>query len=97
MIGNAVQTPRDDGSDGGGTQLTYALLDIDRRRQAEAQSRLAQASLARIITPVDVSITPYVGPVGVTDVQDAVVAEFRIETYVLPPPAPTPPPAQVGG
>jgi type IV pilus assembly protein PilO len=57
----------------------------------------AIASLARIITPVDLSITPYVGPAGVTEVEDAVVAEFRIETYVLPPPAATPPPAQVGG
>jgi type IV pilus assembly protein PilO len=57
----------------------------------------AIASLARIITPVDVSITPYNGPAGVTDVEDPVVAEFRIETYVLPPAAQTPPPAQVGG
>lgn len=53
VIGNAVQTPRD----GGGTQLTYALLDIDRRRQAEAQSRLAQASLARIIEGAPMAIT----------------------------------------
>ena len=53
VIGNAVQTPRDDGS----TQLTYALLDIDRRRQAEAQSRQAQASLARIIEGAPLAIT----------------------------------------
>ena len=53
VIGNAVQTPREDG----GTQLTYALLDIDRRRQAEAQSRLAQASLARIIEGAPMAIT----------------------------------------
>ena len=57
----------------------------------------AIASLARIITPVDVSITPYVGPEGVVEVPYPVVADFRIETYVLPPPAATPPPAQVGG
>ncbi|MDR7335013.1 PAS domain-containing protein [Roseateles asaccharophilus] len=56
VIGNAVQTPRDDGAEGG-TQLTYALLDIDRRRQAEAQSRLAQASLARIIEGAPMAIT----------------------------------------
>jgi PAS domain S-box-containing protein len=53
VIGNAVQTPREDG----GTQTTYALLDIDRRRQAEAQSRLAQASLARIIESAPLAIT----------------------------------------
>jgi len=53
VIGNAVQTPREDG----GTQLTYALLDIDRRRQAEAQSRMAQASLARIIESAPLAIT----------------------------------------
>jgi PAS domain S-box-containing protein len=53
VIGNAVQTPREDGT----MQLTYALLDIDRRRQAEAQSRLAQASLARIIEGAPLAIT----------------------------------------
>ncbi|MBA4215854.1 MAG: PAS domain-containing protein [Roseateles sp.] len=53
VIGNAVQTVREDGA----TQLTYALLDIDRRRQAEAQSRLAQASLARIIEGAPLAIT----------------------------------------
>ena len=53
VIGNAVHTPRDDGS----TQLTYALLDIDRRRQAEAQSRQAQASLARIIEAAPLAIS----------------------------------------
>ena len=53
VIGNAVQTPREDGV----LQTTYALLDIDRRRQAEAQSRLAQASLARIIESAPLAIT----------------------------------------
>ncbi|RZJ09692.1 MAG: PAS domain S-box protein [Rubrivivax sp.] len=53
VIGNAVQTPRDDS----GTQTTYALLDIDRRRQAEAQSRQAQASLARIIEAAPLAIS----------------------------------------
>ena len=53
VIGNAVQTPRENGQ----TQTTYALLDIDRRRQAEAQSRLAQASLARIIEGAPLAIT----------------------------------------
>ena len=53
VIGNAVQTPREDGA----TQLTYALLDIDRRRQAEAQTRVAQASLARIIEAAPLAIS----------------------------------------
>jgi len=53
VIGNAVQTPREDG----GVQTTYALLDIDRRRQAEALSRQAQASLARIIEGAPLAIT----------------------------------------
>jgi len=53
VIGNAVQTPREHGQ----IQTTYALLDIDRRRQAEAQSRLAQASLARIIEGAPLAIT----------------------------------------
>lgn len=53
VIGNAVQTLREDGT----TQLTYALLDIDRRRQAEAQSRQAQASLARIIEAAPLAIS----------------------------------------
>ena len=57
VIGNAVQTPREDGPDGPSVQVTYALLDIDRRRQAEAQSRLAQASLARIIEGAPMAIT----------------------------------------
>lgn len=57
----------------------------------------AVASLSRIITPVDLSLTPFTGPAAVTDVENAVVAEFRIETYVLPPAGAGPPPATVGG
>ncbi|MDR7268796.1 PAS domain S-box-containing protein [Pelomonas saccharophila] len=57
VIGNAVQTPREDGPGVTSWQTTYALLDIDRRRQAEAQSRLAQASLARIIEGAPLAIT----------------------------------------
>lgn len=53
VIGNAVQTPREDGA----TRLTYALLDIDRRRHAEAQTRAAQASLARIIEAAPLAIS----------------------------------------
>jgi PAS domain-containing protein len=57
VIGNAVQTTREDGADGSQRQVTYALLDIDRRRQAEAQSRQAQASLARIIEAAPLAIS----------------------------------------
>ncbi|MCE4554820.1 PAS domain-containing protein [Roseateles cellulosilyticus] len=57
VIGNAVQTPREDGPGLVTQQLTYALLDIDRRRQAEAQSRQAQASLARIIEAAPLAIS----------------------------------------
>ncbi len=53
VIGNAVQTARDDGQ----PQRTFALLDIDRRRQAEAQSRQAQVSLARIIEAAPLAIS----------------------------------------
>ena len=38
-------------------RLTYALLDIDRRRQAEAQTEAARASLARIIEAAPLAIS----------------------------------------
>lgn len=57
VIGNVVQTRREDGPGEITQQLTYALLDIDRRRQAEAQSRQAQASLARVIESAPLAIT----------------------------------------
>ena len=53
VVGNAVVTLDELGQ----RQATYAMLDIDRRRQAEAQSRLAQASLARIIEGAPMAIT----------------------------------------
>lgn len=52
VVGNAVATGRDDGR-----QLTYALLDIERRRQAEARTAQAQASLQRIIEAAPMAIT----------------------------------------
>ncbi|MFG6429310.1 PAS domain-containing protein [Roseateles sp. LYH14W] len=57
VIGNAVQTQRENGPGEVTQQTTYALLDIDRRRQAEAQSRQAQASLARIIEAAPLAIS----------------------------------------
>jgi PAS domain S-box-containing protein len=45
VVGNAVLTGRSDS----GRQLTFALLDIERRRQAEVSIAQAQASLQRVI------------------------------------------------
>jgi type IV pilus assembly protein PilO len=55
------------------------------------------ASLPRIITPVDLTLTTYVDNQNVTELENPVVADFRIETYVLPQASEGPPPAQVGG
>ena len=53
VVGNAVVT----GLAEHGRQLTYALLDIERRRQAEAQTQQAQASLRRIIETAPLAIS----------------------------------------
>ena len=53
VVGNAVATSREST----GRQLTYALLDIERRRQAEARVSEAQASLQRIIEAAPMAIT----------------------------------------
>jgi PAS domain S-box-containing protein len=53
VAGNVVATQGPSGQ----TQLTYALLDIDRRREAEARSAQSQASLARIIESAPLAIT----------------------------------------
>ena len=53
VVGNAVSTR----SDTGARQLTYALLDISRRRQAEARIAEAQASLQRLIEMAPLAIT----------------------------------------
>jgi len=52
VVGNVVATGRE-----AGRQLTYALLDIERRRQAEARTVEAQASLQRIIEAAPMAIT----------------------------------------
>ncbi len=52
VVGNAVATGHEQGR-----QLTYALLDIERRRQAEARTVEAQASLQRIIEAAPMAIT----------------------------------------
>ena len=52
VVGNAVLT----GRAGGATQITFALLDIERRRQAEISIAQAQASLQRIIETAPLGI-----------------------------------------
>lgn len=51
VVGNAVATGRDSSR-----QLTYALLDIERRRQAEDSIARAQASLSRVIETAPLAI-----------------------------------------
>ncbi len=53
VVGNVVAT----GRDLSGRQLTFALLDIERRRQAEAAVSAAQASLRRVIEAAPLAIT----------------------------------------
>ena len=52
IVGNVVAT----GLERTGRQLTYALLDIERRRQAEARSAESQASLQRVIEMAPLAI-----------------------------------------
>ena len=52
VVGNAVAT----GREATGRQLTYALLDVERRRLAEAAVGEAQASLRRVIEAAPLSI-----------------------------------------
>ena len=70
VIGNAVATS----TEAAGRQITYALLDIERRRQAEAQSQQAQASLRRIIAAAPLAIALFDAQTLVTEqVNHAVV------------------------
>jgi PAS domain S-box-containing protein len=52
VVGNVVMTGRDET----GPQLTYALLDIESRRQAEVSIAQAQASLQRVIETAPLAI-----------------------------------------
>ena len=52
VVGNAVVT----GRESSGRQLTFALLDIERRRQAEISIAQTQASLQRIIETAPLAI-----------------------------------------
>ncbi len=73
VVGNAVVTGRGDGngshsgSGSGadrGSQITFALLDIERRRQAEISIAQAQASLQRIIETAPLAIALFDAPSG---------------------------------
>ncbi len=55
VVGNAVVTGRE-AVTAGGSQITFALLDIERRRQAEVSIAQAQASLQRIIDTAPLAI-----------------------------------------
>ncbi len=64
VVGNAVVTgrghdgglPGADAARGSGSQITFALLDIERRRQAEVRIAQAQDSLQRIIDTAPLAI-----------------------------------------
>ena len=53
IVGNVVST----GRHSGGTKLTYALLDIERRRDAEARMSQAKLQLQRLIEAAPLAIT----------------------------------------
>ncbi|MGA0611614.1 PAS domain-containing sensor histidine kinase [Caldimonas sp. KR1-144] len=57
VVGNAVATGVADDAGALQPQLTYALLDIDRRRSAEARTAQAQATLQRMIDLAPLAIT----------------------------------------
>ncbi len=42
------------------------------------------ASLSRIITPVEMSLSPFTGSSDVVEAENPLTASFRIETYVVP-------------
>ncbi len=66
VVGNAVVTGRDSAD----RQLTFALLDIERRRQAEVTIAQAQASLQRIIETAPLAI-------GLIDARNLRVAQLN--------------------
>jgi PAS domain S-box-containing protein len=58
VVGNAVRTL----DEAGAPQVTFALLDIERRRQAEVSIAQAQASLQRIIETAPLAIALFDAP-----------------------------------
>jgi len=64
VVGNAVATGIADEDGAMHPQLTYALLDIDRRRSAEARTAQAQAALQRVIDLAPLAITLFDAATG---------------------------------
>ncbi|MBP6763343.1 MAG: PAS domain S-box protein, partial [Rubrivivax sp.] len=56
VVGNAVLTNQSSDEGQSGPELTFALLDIERRRQAEVSIAQAQASLQRVIETAPLAI-----------------------------------------
>jgi PAS domain S-box-containing protein len=56
VVGNAVLTGQASQDGATGRELTFALLDIERRRQAEVRIAQAQASLQRVIETAPLAI-----------------------------------------
>ncbi len=74
IVGNAVAT----GRAATGRQLTFALLDIERRRQAEAAMSVAQASLRRVIEAAPMAITLLdAGTLAIVQVNAVAAASVR--------------------
>lgn len=70
-------------SEGYYNRESYALqVSGDFHRVGEFLTAIA--SLARIITPVDLEITPYTGPIPPRGAENPVLASFRIQTYTSP-------------
>ena len=91
VVGNAVVTGRGDvagapgaaGASGaaaapgaGGSQITFALLDIDSRRQAEVSIAQAQASLQSIIDTAPLAIALFDAPSGRVLRLNSMAAQF---------------------
>ncbi len=78
VVGNVVRTA----ADGEGRLLTFALLDIERRRQAEMSIARAQASLQRLIETAPLAIARVDGASG-----QALQANPAAEGFLARPPA----------
>ena len=61
VVGNVVVTGREGGGPGDEGQLTFALLDIERRREAENRIAQARAGLQRIIETAPLAIALFDG------------------------------------
>lgn len=78
VVGNAVATYGELNQ----RQITYALLDIDRRRQAEAQTAEAQATLQRIIEMAPMAIAVLdARSLAVTQANQAAAAFLLLEAH----------------